>query len=202
MLRAFSSWNKKINQLPRTQHTRHWTSHTNISHTLPNIPQVLVFFRLTSRGHLKCYAETAQLPLKELDTTLSTTGHFWTGYFSTNWGSCRLGDQRAILFYVCCPQEKGCIFWLFILFQCLHFSSPSVFLHYERGAILLKLIKNQGFLFNSPPSNFILSIPFSTSFLMNDLQISPPIKNHNTFLITRETLDCWQAVKKSRKSRY
>lgn len=102
----------------------------------------------------------------------------------------KLGDQRAILFYVCCPQEKGCIFWLFILFQCLHFSSPSVFLHYERGAILLKLIKNQGFLFNSPPSNFILSIPFSTSFLMNDLQISPPIKNHNTFLTTRETLDC------------
>lgn len=197
---AFLLLEGKINQLSGTQHIRHWKSHTNISHNLPKIPQVLEFFRHTSTDHFKWYKETAQFPPKELNTTLSTAGHFWTGYFRANWGSHGLGDHKATFSYGCCPQEKGFIFWLFILFQHPHFSSPPILLHYKRGAILLKLIKTQGFLFKSPPCNFILSILFSTSFqfssLMNDTQTSPPTQNHNTFLITRESLDCWQAVKK------
>lgn len=65
---------------------------------------------------------------------------------------------------------------------------------------LKKLIKNQQdllflglFQFYSFYASLIL---FFNIFLMNDLQIFSPTENHNIFLITRESLDRWQAVKR------
>lgn len=54
---AFLLLEGKINQLSGTQHIRHWKYHTNISHNLPKIPQVLEFFRHTSTDHFKWYRD-------------------------------------------------------------------------------------------------------------------------------------------------
>lgn len=73
--------------------------------------------------------------------------------------------------------KRDACFLFFVLFQCLHCSSPSVFFLYRMGAVLLKeqlMKKPQEFLSNSPPSNCIPSNPPHPllNSLMNDLQNS------------------------------
>lgn len=130
---------------------------------------LLLFFRHTYTDHFKCYAETAQFTPNELNTTLNTAKLLpvfelaiseQTG-FHIAW---KIGGQFSPVCAV--TMKRGACFFSFILFQFLHFSSPSVFLLYKMGAILLKqeLIKTQDFLSNSPPSNFIPSIALSSSF--------------------------------------
>lgn len=66
-------------------------------------------------------------------------------------------------------MRRDASFLLFILFQFLHFSSPSVFLLYKMGAILLKqkLIKRQDFLLTL--LLLILFLPFPSHPLFKSL---------------------------------